>query len=361
MHKRRGNHPISPPRNNVLDSNERQGPSQVSHVPGPPVTSGDMDMLHPPTLPFVQGSVQSSSPGPIEIQEATAVSLFAHNNHSLLLVNPRERPSTRHLQALGISNGLGYPCTPEDQTKTAAICVDSPLKNPRPPPKPPISKPLPPLPPQNREASDENGESKGLGRRWSSVRSWSVRPRSDSFNTIARSFSMKAAKNRTAGKQLDSRLHPFWRPRGFWEDVSGSPEKQLSPARRASPAPSGSLIVSNTLGLPQRRIIFDGPPSLARRSPEMKRLFDGMTSTGSLVDQGMFRTASPLHPARFQLLSRWSLWLQAIQWRNVRARLQRMRQRRDERKRAARRDALKQSIGAPTYVASSATAGVVTR
>lgn len=172
---------------------------------------------------------------------------------------------------------------------------------------------------------------------------------------------MKTAKNRTAGKEIDSRLHPFWRPRGFWDDVPSSPEKQLSPTRQHSSGLNDSLVVNNTLGLPQRRVIFDGPPALSRRSPEMKRIFDGMASNGSLIDQGMFRTGSPLHPARFQSLSRWGLRLQSISWRNMRHRLRRMRQRRDERKRAVRRETLKQSIGGPVYVASSATAGVAAR
>ena len=362
MQKRRDNQPISPPRHNVLASPEHHGLLQVPTIPGQFDSSEDMATLQPPSLPFTQGSIPSSSPGPVEIQEATAVSLFAHNNHSLLLVDPRAQASKRPLQALGISHNLVHPCTPDNPPQGAIYTVDSPLKNPRPPPKPPIGKPLPPLPSQDVRPTNANVESKGLGRRWSSVRrTWSARPRSESFNALSRSFSMKSAKNRTAGKQMDSRLHPFWRPRGFWEDVPSSPEKQPSPTRQLSPGLDESLVVNNTLGLPQRRIIFDGPPALSRRSPEMKRLFNGMTSNGSLIDQGMFRTGSPLHQARFQALSRWGLRIQAISWRNMRNRLRRMRQRRDERKRAVRRETLKQSIGGPVYVASSATAGVATR
>jgi hypothetical protein len=363
IQKRRANQPISPPRHNILDSvgalPERQGLLQVPKIPGLFDSSEDMGLLQPPSLPFTQGSIPSSSPGPVEIQEATAVSLFAHNNHSLLLVDPRVQAARRPLQALGISHGLVHPCTPDNPPQGPVYTVDSPLKNPRPPPKPPISKALPPLPTQ--DPTNANDDSKGLGRRWSVRRTWSARPRSESFNTLSRSFSMKSAKNRTAGKEMDSRLHPFWRPRGFWEDVPGSPEKQPSPTRQLSPGLNESLVVNNTLGLPQRRIIFDGPSALSRRSPEMQRLFHGMTSTGSLIDQGMFRTRSPLHPARFQALSRWGLRLQAISWRNMRNRVRRMRQRRDERKRAVRRETLKQSIGVPVYVASSATAGVATR
>ncbi|CAG8888586.1 unnamed protein product [Penicillium egyptiacum] len=359
MQKRREHQPVSPPRHNVLASPDRHSLLEPPNMHALFASSDDMATLRPPSLPFTQGSIPSSSPGPIEIQEATAVSLFAHNNHSLLLVDPRVQASSRRpLQALGISYDLPQlPRTPDNPSQMTTFNVDSPLKNPRPPPKPPSTRPLPPLP--LHDAQDEN---KGLGQRWSSVRrTWSARPRSDSFNTIARSFSMKSAKNRTAGMEMDSRLYPFWRPRGFWEDVPGSPEKEPSPTREYLPRPDGSLIVNNSLGLPQRRIIFDGPAALARRSPEMKRLFNGMTSNGSLVDQSMFRAGSPLNPTRFRSLSRWGLRFQSISWRNVRNRLRRVRQRRDERKRAVRREILKQSIGGPVYVASSATAEVAMR
>ncbi|KAJ5487522.1 hypothetical protein N7530_001822 [Penicillium desertorum] len=338
MQKRREHQPVSPPRHNVLASPDRHSLLEPPNMHALFANSDDMATLRPPSLPFTQGSIPSSSPGPIEIQEATAVSaLYKRSGFLMIFPNP--------------------PRTPDNPSQIATFDVDSPLKNPRPPPKPPCTRPLPPLP--LPDAQDEN---KGLGQRWNSVRrTWSARPRSDSFNTIARSFSMKSAKNRTAGMEMDSRLYPFWRPRGFWEDVPGSPEKESSPTREDLPRPDDSVIVNNSLGLPQRRIIFDGPSALARRSPEMKRLFNGMTSNGSLVDQGMFRTGSPLNPTRFRSLSRWGLRLRSMSWRNVRNRLRRVRQRRDERKRAVRREILKQSIGGPVYVASSATAEVAMR
>lgn len=169
---------------------------------------------------------------------------------------------------------------------------------------------------------------------------------------------MRSAKNRTAGLEMDSNLHPFWRPRGFWDDIPGSPEKGRS-ARQSLNGPNDLLVVNNSLGLPQQRMIFDGPPSLARRSPEMKRVLDYNASRGSLVDRGMLR--SPLYQHRYAVIpqvTRWNLRLRSMSLRNVRNRLRRLRQRRDEKKRAARRETLKQSIGGPVYVASSATNGV---
>jgi hypothetical protein len=378
MQKRLEKQPVSPPRHNVLDSQNQSScpPQRKSLLPPPNLpalmisSTDDMATLRPPSLPYTQWSIPSSSPGPVEIREATAVSLFPHNNRSLLLVNqPRMAPETCVLQAF--HNPGFYPRTPEIPTdgaddplsglssRLATALVDSPLKNPRPPPKPPVSKPLPPIP-THQQTGDFNqikDGGAGLGRRWNSVRRpWGARPRSESFNAITRTLSMRSAKNRTAGLEMDSTLHPFWRPRGFWDDIPGSPEKGRSARQSVHGADS---FVNNSLGLPQQRIIFDGPPSLAQYSPEMRRVLDYNASRGSLVDRGMIR--SPLYQHGYRVLpqvSRWGLRLRSMSLRNVRTRLRRLRQRRDERKRAARRETLKQSIGGPVYVASSTTNGV---
>ncbi|CAL5872608.1 uncharacterized protein PFLUO_LOCUS6873 [Penicillium psychrofluorescens] len=362
MQKQRQQQPVSPPRNNVLGA---KAPVLLEPPNLQAVIISSDDLLQPPSLPFTPSSIPSSSPGPIEIQEATAISLFAHNNHSLLLVDPRGLAQPRALHGLGLQPTRRN-TTPDRLIGT--VHVESPLRNPRPPPKPPIAKHLPPLPPQAKAASQNNDGP--LGRRWNSVRQTlgSNRPRSDSFNTLARSFSMKPAKNRKSGMEIDSKLQPFWRPRGFWENVPGSLKKEDPSGQRTAPDADEGLIINNSLGLPQYRVVIEGPPSLARRSPEMRRLFDGMSSTlqlhhnasrGSLADRKILRTGSPLYQHRYQALSRWGLRLRALSLRNVRNRLRRVRQRREERKRAARRETLKQNIGGPVYVASSATQGVV--
>lgn len=359
VHTSRENQPVSPPRQNILAS---QAPRvlQPPNFPTLVVSSEDTETLRPPSLPYTQWSIPSSSPGPVEIHEATAVSLFPHNNRSLLLIEQRSEARTLlEIQRELIERRVN-PQTPDMPTQTALAYVESPLKNPRPPPRPPVFKPLPPLPAQEREIEGNQSENRPLGRRWGSVRrTWASRPRSDSFSALTRSLSMRSAKNRTAGKEMDSSLHPFWRPRGFWDNVPGSPEKDDS-ARQSVYNPDNSFVVSNSLGLPQQRVIFDGPPSMARRSPEMKRLFDN-ASRGSLVDHNILRAGSPLYQHPYRTISRWGLRIRSISVRNVRNRLRRMRQRRDERKRASRRETLKQSIGGPVYVASSATTGVVTR
>ncbi|KAJ5287678.1 hypothetical protein N7478_003364 [Penicillium angulare] len=372
VQKRREHQPVSPPRNNILGNNgPGQGPARIepSKVP-PPIlmnNNDDMSTLRPPSLPFTQWSIPSSSPGPIEIREATAVSLFAHNNRSLLLVDPRmpPAPETHTLQAFyQMSRGISNPQTPDNRIHPAMLAVESPLKNPRPPPKPPVSKPLPPLPTHvQRENSNGLEESGELSRRQESARrTWASRPRSNSFNALLRSLSVKSAKNRKAGMDVDSQLHPMWRPRGFWDDIPGTSPKKGNTARQSLTNPDEAHLVNNSLGLPQSRIIIEGPPSLARRSPEMRRLFNGMpsvaqynASNASLVDRGILRSGSPLYQNRYRVLSRLGIRLRSLNLRNMRNRFQRQRQRRVERKRAARRQTLKQSIGGPIYVASSAT------
>lgn len=356
MQKRRDQQPVSPPRHNVLGGHAMKL-LEPPNLPGLVVSSSeDMATLRPPSLPYTQWSIPSSSPGPVEIREAKAVSLFPHNNRSLLLVDQRVPGESQLVRVFqnGVPDRGEIPRTPDAPIEAALLQVDSPLKNPRPPPKPPISKPLPPVPAQDENVDARQDGDGRLPGRWGSVRrTWAARPRSDSFNTVVRSLSMRSAKNRTAGMEMDSRLHPFWRPRGFWDDIPGSPIKDRS-GRQSPEKQDESIVVNNSLGLPQQRLIIEGPPALARRSPEIRRLFNA--SHASLV-----RTGSPLYQTRFQVLSlsRWGQRLRSMSLRNTRARLRRMRQRRDERKRAARRETLKQSIGVPVYVASSATNGVV--
>lgn len=386
--------PVSPPRHNILahtatfdrpvskpsvkveDTSRGQSLIETPRMPGL-ISSEDLATLRPPSLPFTQWSIPSSSPGPIEIGEATALSLFAHNNRSLLLIDQRVPPPSRLLPPVPqtwsfrafheASQPLSEPRTPEIPSEPATDKFMSPLRNPRTPPEPPSSKPLPPIPTQETtlERNPSKAKSQPVSRRPSIRRPWGGRPRSNSFTTVARSLSIRSAKNRKVGLEMDSQEHPFWRPRGFWDGISTSPTKGNS-ARQSLQTPEEGIIINNAFGLPQQRITVEGPPAIARRSPEMRRLLHGMssashlnTSHASLVDQAILRTGSPLYQNRFRVISRLGLRFQSLSLRGMRSRVRRIRQRRDERKRAARRENLKQSIGGPVYVGSSATNGVM--
>lgn len=230
-------------------------------------------LLQPPSLPKTpfQSSIQSLSPGPIEISEARVVPFFAHNNKSLLVVEQYPQAESRAVQRLRTSVTdmeltLAEPRTPvlNSQTKPS---LDSPLRNPRPPPKPPVLKVTPPMPYEanHKLPSSSTESSNGLVRRWESLRR--------SFNSrrvpgVNQPETVHKIQNRKAGKNIDSELHPFWRPRGFWEDfgewdISGEHIQRRPTPPMNSSGPSDTYI-GNSLGIPQKRI-FQGPLTLFRR------------------------------------------------------------------------------------------------
>lgn len=326
----------------------------------------DMSELRPPSLPFTQGSIHSLSPGPVEISEATAVSFFPHNNRSLLLVDPYALPESRAVQAVRemYRGKLDGPHTPESSSQALQAAADSPLRNPRPPPKPPVCKVLPPTPTdvldrQIGEPSSFQGSNSGMSRRLGSVRrALSARQRTNSSNSIRRSFPT-AAKNYKAGKDIDGRLHSFWRPRRFWdESAETSPEDQPPGGQNAE----NKQIISNSLGMPQQQVVFEGP-RLAQRSPETRGLADGTPIRhhpnrnklvgGRVLSPDILRTGSPLHQRRFRSIRWLKLRFRPIRLRHFRKRVRRSMQRREEKKWQARRENLKQSIGDIVHVDSS--------
>ncbi|KAJ5888362.1 hypothetical protein N7495_008403 [Penicillium taxi] len=357
---------VSPLRIDAVRANKPHGhgllgppnlPALINH------DGGNGSNLRPPSFP--QCSIPSSSPGLIEIREATAVSLTTHNNRSLLLVDQgMPVTETRTLQAFfvepEISDRPVNAHTPDNPIQCATVpVVESPLKNPRPPPNPLVSQPLSQFSMETVSAAASKDNLGFPARRWSSIRRpWAARTRSDSFQSVAKSLSVKSARNRTAGMEMDSRLYPFWRPRGFWEDVpNGSPKKSDS-SRQSLNSPGDSTDVSNRLVLPQSQLVFDGLPSVARHNSPIQRGFYGRryynaASKNSLIDRGFLSTTSPLyqHPS-YPTISRWRTYLRSISLRNVRNRLRRIRYKRLERKRGMQRETLKQSISSPFYVAS---------
>ncbi|KAL9618908.1 MAG: hypothetical protein Q9160_006433 [Pyrenula sp. 1 TL-2023] len=310
--------------------------------------------------PFSQPSVLSVSPGPVEISEATAVNLFAHNNHSLQIIErgvqgearvlPRLRLSTKEADSVG-----SEPSTPERKTNPL-ILVDSPLRNPREPPKPPAFKIIPPTPAgvsPVEESDKQLGQRpttsdgrRAMARRLGSLRrAFSTRRYSESFiPSLTRGLNLKNARNRREEENFDDNLHPFWRPRGFWDDFSDSESEEY---------PDEDIIVHNSLGIPQKRIIFDGPISLVRRisnplyrnkdiRPRMsviKRASYGSLSRGGWLPGRRIYTVPGLN-YRFQML-RLSEMQEKLRYARV--------QREDER-REKRRQEIRKKIG-PNVVA----------
>ncbi|KAL1983390.1 hypothetical protein VTN96DRAFT_10372 [Rasamsonia emersonii] len=323
----------------------------------------DAERLRAPSLHFTQASVVSSSPGPVEINEATAVTFFPHNNESVLLIDPKQQPESRAVQALR-GRPLDAPVDAETpkQSPTPAT-VDSPLKNPRPPPDPPAFKVTPPTPMDEADCqlgAEEQARSSRLSRRLGSVRRALSARRQSAWSAS------RAATNRTAGKDMDSRLHPFWRPRGFWDDFKSDdegdgPEREGEGEQkddRKDDRKDGQQednrqedeFVSNSLGLPQKRVIFSGPISLARRMSKRSRGHrSSQGNVGRSLSCGIMRPLSP-YQRRVRFASRWGMHVPLTTLRNLQRRVRRARQLRQEEKWEARRAKLKQSIGEKTPI-----------
>ncbi|KAF2010503.1 hypothetical protein BU24DRAFT_322710, partial [Aaosphaeria arxii CBS 175.79] len=225
------------------------------------------------TTPFSQ-----ISDTPIEVSEATAVSIFPHNNHSLLVVQQPARSSlmpgeedvpydtrvptsdpkaseeaSSALMLRANSQDAAIPDQPtvtvEPSTPPMKISlpshVDSPLKNPRAAPVPPQINFIPPTPLDEVEALQLQPASLQPAPPGPPKRSDSHPQRRLSLKERARRYSdnfispLLARASSTRGRyvsdphthqnprvptvnDMDGALHPFWRPRGFWDDFDES-------------------------------------------------------------------------------------------------------------------------------------------
>lgn len=278
--------------------------------------------LRPPSIletPFSQPSFQSASP---EISEAKAVNFFAHNNHSLQLIEPFSVSESKAVQEVYGKN------LPSKE-------VESPLRHPRRPPQPPQFKVIPPSPGGQLDKEMALLESKASARIGSLRRRGNAHRRSESFlESISRNLSVTNARNRKANQELDGKLHPFWRPRAFWDDIDvGRPEIEQE-------RPSDPELVNNSLGLPQERTVVTGPISLVRRMSErrwQKRGIVKQSSHGSLAKLRASRRLRKSHglALRFPL----------IRIKDIQERLFRAKERREVEKLERRRAELRRSIG----------------
>ncbi|KAF2002179.1 hypothetical protein P154DRAFT_431533 [Amniculicola lignicola CBS 123094] len=223
------------------------------------------------TTPFSQ-----ISDTPIEVSEATAVSIYPHNNHSLLVVQHPTRSNTFPLDGYEthalteLTYGMNLPTSylseerqshekvpeqPEQPSQPRVMvepstppmqiilpahgAVDSPLKNPRQAPEPPVFMVIPPTPAAELErqlAPSLPGPPKHSDSHPQRRLSLVQRARRYSETVIspflARSSSQRsryasdphAHRNPQVPTVSDEEgtLHPFWRPRGFWDGFEDS-------------------------------------------------------------------------------------------------------------------------------------------
>lgn len=256
------------------------------------------------TTPFSQ-----FSDTPIEVSEATAVSIYPHNNHSLLVVQQVSRANSMLPEPRRLDDGMHLvphdereirstptppfvdarestenneeppqptlnfePSTPPMQIALPQpSAVDSPLKNPRPPPEPPKIMFIPPTPAEELEKQLVPGPPKRSdshpqrrlsivqkARRYSDNLLPTLLGRSSSRGRYVPSSHARRTQDKTRVPTVndeDGALHPFWRPRGFWdgfdESESESDEEVLPEGGDTSdiePEPATTPKRSNTLG-----------------------------------------------------------------------------------------------------------------
>lgn len=228
---------------------------------------------------YAQGTPFSQMSDTLEVSEATAVSIYPHNNHSLLVVqqvprrnslntdqpvktpeDPRDLQSTPtppFVDASETHNDEAVECIPQPafnvEPSTPPMGLDHPQydrtdstrENPQDPPEPPIIMFIPPTPAEELECQLVPGPPKRskshLQRQPQRPSNLVQRARRYSGNLITpllarasinrRRQTRDSATNPSRDKHLPSvtdeyggTLHPFWRPRGFLDDFEDSDE-----------------------------------------------------------------------------------------------------------------------------------------
>lgn len=213
--------------------------------------------------PFSQISYETAGTA-AEVSEAMAISIFPHQNKSVLVVQHEAAPA----QASPSSHESSDPkpkIAINDETAVGPVTppqpihpmdeVDSPLRNPRVPPEPPAIKFIPPTPaaltPGQEEdrqlghGKDQTAISDTKPKRGMSLmrRAFSNRRRNSEpviqpgEGLLKRTFSLSGRRHEStqtskaianpstfypsvADRPADgSKLHPFWRPAHFWDDL----------------------------------------------------------------------------------------------------------------------------------------------
>lgn len=285
-------------------------------------TNGDPffgQRLSAQVTPFSQSSHDTHGTA-LEISEALAINLYPHQNRSVLMVEhgplqPRSAPKGRPIHLRTSSLPLPTepdPMTPPQRCYPLDMEADSPLRNPRDPPQPPLIKFIPPTP----AAVSPDDDSKQLGHDFLSGEANTIsavpperrpsllqralsahRRESMSISTILpRRFSLgrqpqnsvDTATPHTYPTVSDqpadtSRLHPFWRPARFWDDLDSDdeysddewddrnyypPSANVHPALSA-PKRSLSSVLKRTFSIMparDREIGFGAPRRTIRRS-----------------------------------------------------------------------------------------------
>ena len=244
--------------------------------------------------PFSIVSAQSSTPGTLEVNEATLVNLYPHNNKSILIVQQKGRRGSQRQSetqpTVAETPNISLPATdysPHGIHQPQA--ADSPLRHPRDAPQPPAftiipPTPIPPLGTPTTEVTPGTGTNSN-GPLSTLKRAFSTRRYSDTFITpITRSINRRNTLNHhrpaPSDNTTDNKLSPFWRPRGFWNDLSDSesdfgndmPRKARPPSSPSSNPKRVSTLSRKfgSLRLPSRRFA-SSPPNVNSSSNSLRQ------------------------------------------------------------------------------------------
>ena len=241
--------------------------------------SGEWSALRPRSAlvtPFSLRSAHSSTPGTLEVNEATAISIYPHTNKSILVIQEMPGNGLSETSAIIAGNAnIALPVPPPPVViEEAPLRPHSPLQNPREPPKPPDLNIIPPTPsngPRTPEADLQLAQSSPKNRlsgtisvvkRALSTRRYSapsILPRSQS---LARNNTVPSRHRPGAGSAQDHNLHPFWRPRGFWDGLSDDSDSDSEFGN------SGSLVGAPLQAAPRPQL----GGSLSSRLPVTRQL-----------------------------------------------------------------------------------------
>ncbi|KAI4092642.1 MAG: hypothetical protein LQ344_003310 [Seirophora lacunosa] len=282
-----GNDSISPPTRQQSQVSYRFPEILNAGIASPDEGSnGDWSALRPRSslvTPFSLRSARSSTPGTLEVNEATAISIYPHTNKSILVVQHASRRNSQPAEHSAIIASNAKFAIPAGSVQSPVIyeprqLLDSPLQNPRSPPQPPDFKIIPPTPANMTDISSperhqgEPSQRAAPKRRLSNrvKRAFSTRRYSEAFvSPITRSLSLSrrntvtGARRASTGIDLDRNLHPSWRPRAFWD------KDNLDDSDSDSDFGNDGFLVGNSLGMPSEGIKTFDPPqrggSLSRR------------------------------------------------------------------------------------------------
>ncbi|KAL9017763.1 MAG: hypothetical protein Q9185_004920 [Variospora sp. 1 TL-2023] len=297
-----GNDSISPPTRQQSQIGYRFPDTLNAGVTSPDEGSnGDWSALRPRSslvTPFSLRSARSSTPGTLEVNEATAISIYPHTNKSILVVQHAPRSNSQPAEHSAIIASNAKFAIPAGSAQPPVIhephqLLNSPLQNPRSPPQPPDFKITPPTPAnmtdisspdRHREESNQQLPKRRLSNRVK--RAFSTRRYSEAFvSPITRSFSLShrntvtGVRRASTGIDLERNLHPSWRPRAFWDKDDQSDSD--------SDFGNDGFLVGNSLSMPSEGVKTFNPPSrggsLSRRLGSL-RIPGRRGRTGSAPD-----------------------------------------------------------------------------